>query len=89
MFTPRLAVLLLVLAPASAAELPHLGRPADPARIAALDAEIAPDGKGLPPGRGSVAQGAAIFAEKCAACHGEKGEGQPGDRLTGGIGTLA
>ncbi len=89
MSMPRLAVLLLMLGPASAAELPHLGRPADPARIAALDVEIAPDGKGLPPGRGSVAKGAAIFVEKCAACHGDRGEGQPGDRLTGGIGTLA
>jgi cytochrome c len=36
---------------------------------------IPPDGKGLPPGRGSYAQGQAIYAQRCAACHGGKLEG--------------
>ena len=34
-----------------------------------------PDGTGLPPGSGTSAQGAPIFAQKCAACHGENGKG--------------
>ncbi len=65
-----------------------IGRPASPAEIAAWDIDVAPDGRGLPPGRGSVAQGAHIFAEKCAACHGARGEGKPMDALAGGAGSI-
>ena len=72
-----------------AAETPHLGKPADPELLRAWDISIPPDGSGLPPGRGSVAEGAAIYEAKCVMCHGAAGAGQPADRLTGGIGTLA
>ncbi len=52
------------------------------------------DGSGLPPGSGTAAQGAKVYAENCAACHGDKLEGNPakgvgGDKLIGGRGTLA
>ncbi len=52
------------------------------------------DGSGLPPGSGTAVQGAKVYAESCAACHGEKLEGNPakgigGDKLIGGRGTLA
>jgi S-disulfanyl-L-cysteine oxidoreductase SoxD len=66
-----------------------LGREATPAEIAAWDISIRPDGKGLPEGKGTVKQGEEIFQERCAACHGEFGEGK--DRwpvLAGGHGTL-
>src|SRR5438094_8939290 len=53
---------------------PNLGKPIDAADIAAWDISILPDGSGLPPGSGTPAQGAPIYAQKCAACHGEKGE---------------
>src|SRR2546429_3054172 len=53
---------------------PNLGKPIDAAEIAAWDISILPDGSGLPPGSGTPAQGAPIYAQKCAACHGEKGE---------------
>jgi cytochrome c len=43
----------------------------------------------LPAGSGDVAMGGKIFAAKCAACHGAKGEGLIGDQLIGGRGTLA
>lgn len=66
----------------------NLGRPATPAAVAAADISIGPDGAGLPPGSGSVAEGAAVYAAKCVACHGPDGAGAPGDRLTGGVGTL-
>ena len=33
--------------------------------------------QGLPPGSGTAAQGAQVFAEKCALCHGEGGKGGP------------
>ena len=55
---------------------------------------IPPDGRGLPPGSGTAATGAKVFSENCAACHGDKLQGNPekgigGDRLLGGRGTLA
>ena len=47
------------------------------------------DGRGLPPGSGSYAQGREIYQAKCMACHGEKLEGTKlGDKLIGGRGTL-
>jgi len=59
-------------APASAQ---GLGKPIAPADIAAWDISILPDGTGLPSGSGTSAQGATIFAAKCALCHGEAGKG--------------
>ncbi|MGH6827960.1 MAG: c-type cytochrome [Rhizomicrobium sp.] len=81
--------MLKALAFLLAAAAPHFGQPADPAMIKAWDISIPPDGSGLPPGHGSVAEGAAVYAQKCVMCHGVNGEGKPADRLTGGIGTLA
>jgi cytochrome c len=72
-----------------AAEPYGFGRPATPREIAGWDIEISPDGAGLPPGHGGVGQGEAIFADKCASCHGPHGEGKPMDQLVGGIGTLS
>ena len=69
-------------------EAPNLGRVATPAEVAAWDVSIPPDGRGLPPGWGTSAQGAIVFEQKCQSCHGEKGAGQPNDRLVGGHGTL-
>ncbi len=54
-----------------------------------------PDGRGLPPGSGTYEQGRRVYFERCAACHGEKLEGnsQVGPpswfALRGGRGTLA
>jgi mono/diheme cytochrome c family protein len=84
-----LGITVAVIAQARAAEGPNLGREATPADIAGWDISIPPDGSGLPPGGGTAAAGAAVFAAKCQSCHGEKGAGQPNDRLVGGHGTLA
>ncbi|HEX6137833.1 MAG TPA: cytochrome c [Casimicrobiaceae bacterium] len=48
-----------------------------------------PDGRGLPPGSGSVLEGKSVYQQQCASCHGEnlQGGGQ-GDRLIGGRGSL-
>lgn len=80
MFTPRpilvaVALLLATTATVSLAETPHLGKPLDEAAIANWDISILPDGTGLPKGSGTSAQGAAIFAEKCSACHGDNARG--------------
>ena len=53
------------------------------------DIDVRPDGKGLPQGGGTVAQGKQVFAENCAACHGDNGVGGIKDRLVGGQGSLA
>jgi S-disulfanyl-L-cysteine oxidoreductase SoxD len=73
----------------AAQETPNLGRPVTPAEVAGWDISIPPDGTGLPPGSGTPEQGAVVYIQKCQACHGEKGAGQPNDRLVGGQGTLA
>ncbi len=65
------------------------GKPAAPAEIAGWDIDVRPDGKGLPPGRGTVAQGQQIYDEKCASCHGTFGESTDYMPIAGGVGTLA
>jgi cytochrome c len=66
------------------AENPDLGRVATPDEIAGWDISIDPSGAGLPAGSGTARAGAAIFAAKCAGCHGEAGGGKPNDALVGG-----
>jgi cytochrome c len=75
----------------AAAQLPTygVGRPPTAEEGKAWDLTIPPDGQGLPPGSGTAALGQAIYAERCASCHGERGEGGKYDRLVGGHGTLA
>jgi len=68
---------------------PGLGIKATDAQVAAWDISIAPDGEGLPAGSGTAAQGAAIYAIRCVACHGQAGAGKPNNRLVGGRGTLS
>jgi len=53
---------------------PNLGQPVSPDELASWNINVMPDGTGLPPGSGTAAKGAPIYAQKCAACHGEKGE---------------
>src|SRR5512146_2238430 len=36
------------------------------------------DGRGLPPGNGTYAQGKSVYTQKCMACHGDKLQGVPG-----------
>ena len=69
-----LACVLVVAGATSArAETPGLGQPITEADIAAWNIDVLPDGTGLPPGSGTAKQGAPIYAQKCALCHGEKG----------------
>jgi mono/diheme cytochrome c family protein len=71
------------------AQGPNLGRPLTPEEIRKIDLTIAPDGRGLPAGSGSVSAGAAVYAKSCQSCHGAQGAGKPQDQLTGGVGSLA
>jgi cytochrome c len=65
-----------------------IGRVATPAEIAGWNIDIGRDGSGLPPGSGTVSRGREVFAQQCAACHGDNGQGGVGDQLAGGQGTL-
>lgn len=74
-----------------AALLAQTGKPISTEELKKLDITVFPDGRGLPAGKGSAQQGAAIYKAKCAECHNERGEGrdQQYPRLVGGVGTLA
>jgi S-disulfanyl-L-cysteine oxidoreductase SoxD len=86
-------VILLVAAGVwpAAAQFPTygVGRPPTADEVQAWDLTIPPNGQGLPPGSGTAARGKAVYAERCAACHGETGEIPTYIRLVGGHGTLA
>jgi cytochrome c len=66
------------------------GQPISEADLAAWNIDIrTPDGAGLPPGRGTVAEGKAVYEAKCLACHGPdaKGGAMYGT-MVGGIGSF-
>jgi S-disulfanyl-L-cysteine oxidoreductase SoxD len=66
------------------ADGPKLGKPIGPSDLSAWDINVLPDGTNLPPGSGKAADGAKIFAEKCALCHGDNGKGGIAGELIGG-----
>ena len=69
-----------------------VGHPVTEEEIAALDIDVMLDGFGLPDGSGTYAEGEALYAEACVACHGENLEGVAelgAPRLIGGRDTLA
>jgi cytochrome c len=79
------------------AQSPGLGKPLTEADIKQWDIAVLPDGSNLPPGSGTPAKGATIYAEKCSACHGDAAKGGVapfypalvgGQPLTNGIDTV-
>jgi S-disulfanyl-L-cysteine oxidoreductase SoxD len=90
--TCGIAIVIVLCAFASGAQAQSLygiGRPATAAEIAGWNIDVGGDGSNLPKGSGSVSHGRDVFAQQCASCHGDKGEGGLGDRLVGGQGTIA
>jgi len=100
---PGKAVALLVIASTVAvvtvvtAQEPQIGRPSvrfgtpiTEQAVAAWDIDIrTSDGKGLPPGRGTAADGKKVYDAKCLACHGDKAAGGPVyGTMVGGIGSF-
>lgn len=81
-------VMALTIPPAFAG--PGLGQPVDAATLAGIDLDVESDGRNLPPGRGTAIDGVDLYMDRCAACHGRRGQGQGGGpALVGGIGSLA
>jgi cytochrome c5 len=73
------------------------GAPASAEEVAEIAIAIAPDGKGLPAGKGDYAAGKIVYERACSACHGANLQGVAGLpdmpagaalRLIGGRGTL-
>ena len=68
----------------------NIGKLATKIEVAGWDIDVRPDGVGAPKGSGNAIDGEEIYVSRCAACHGDFGEGV--DRwpaLVGGDGTLA
>ena len=83
-------MLVLASAPALPADRPfNLGKIATAEEVAGWDIDVRPDGLGAPVGMGNAIDGEEVYADLCAACHGDFGEGV--DRwpeLVGGEGSL-
>lgn len=85
----KLGVLSICVAASAAADQKHgLGHPVTEAQIASWNIDVAPDGKNLPSGQGTVIEGEKIYQTTCLACHGVNLEGGMGPALMGGKGTL-
>lgn len=81
---PVMVLLAAAVAMAQTPSYSNVGRTPTKEEIQAWDISVGPDGKGLPPGSGTAKEGAAIFAKKCAVCHGPAAEGGAiGTRLAG------
>lgn len=97
--TMLLPVVVLFACGAAMAQSPayKVGRPATSEELRSWDNLVGPRGRELPLGKGTAVEGAAIFAAKCAMCHGLDGQGGVPvpdgfgltyPRLAGGVGTL-
>jgi S-disulfanyl-L-cysteine oxidoreductase SoxD len=82
--------LLLIGAVAAMAQSPKFGVGRTPTtdEIRQWDISVRPDGKGLPGGSGSAAEGKEIYVNRCLKCHGAAGQGRDSVPLVGGRGTL-
>ena len=84
-----MAVAACITAAAQTPDYKNVGRTPTAQEIQAMDIAIGTDGKELPPGSGNAKTGGVLFAQKCAACHGESQEGSAqAPALVGGKGTL-
>lgn len=70
-------VLVFSLGSAALAQGPKfkLGSNPTETEIQAIDTLVDQDGKLMPDGEGTVAQGTTLYAQRCAMCHGPNGEG--------------
>ena len=69
---------------------PRFGQPVSEADLGAWNIDVrTSDGQGLPPGRGSVAEGKKVYEANCVACHGADAKGGAVyGTMVGGIGSF-
>jgi cytochrome c len=85
-----LSSLVLALSHVGSAQSPTygVGRTPTADEIRTWDISISPDGKELPPGRGTAKEGAQLFAQKgCGGCHGRARSMAPAPTLIKSDGT--
>lgn len=80
LFVP-LTILLASAAGLAQPRTYNLGTPLSQEEIRRFDFMVGPKGKELPPGHGTAKEGAEIYGQQCAACHGLNGEGGVANRL--------
>ena len=70
------SVMMLAASGAALAQSPtyNVGTPLSQEEIRDFDFMLGPEGKELPPGRGTAKEGAVIYAKRCEVCHGQNGE---------------
>ncbi len=83
-----LALMCVALALCAQSPKYGVGRAPTPDEIRQWAISVRPDGKGLPAGSGTAAEGKEIYATRCSRCHGAHGEGRDSVPLVGGRGTL-
>lgn len=62
----------------------NVGRTPTEEEIRSLGILVGPEGKELPPGRGTAKEGAELYAKQCSACHGKDGQGGVANKLVKG-----
>ena len=67
---------------------PDLGKPASKQLIKQWNADVFPDGKGLPKGQGAAVKGKTVYKTYCLSCHGVEGMGDSADELAGAMHSL-
>jgi len=91
------AAAIIVSVTVAGAQEPQSGRPSVGFGTPITEQAVAPwnidvrtsDGQGLPSGRGTAAEGKAVYDAKCVACHGDKAAGGPMyGSMVGGIGSF-
>lgn len=82
---------LFVIAAAACAQSPKygLGRAPSAEEMKAWDITVFPDGRGLPDGSGTAAEGKDVYERRCQRCHGADGKGGDEPPIVGGQGTIA
>jgi hypothetical protein len=79
-------LMIIMLGCHQAPERLGIGRRATQSEIDSLNISIGPDGRGLPPGVGTVGSGRVVYQEKCASCHGATGTEVNSNRLVAAFG---
>ncbi len=89
LLVPAVALVASVTTAAQTPDYKNVGRTPTAQEVQAMDIAIGTDGKELPPGSGNAKAGGILYAQKCAACHGENQEGSAqAPALVGGKDTL-